>query len=107
VSTPIEITREVVAAHEARFDDALEIATNEFASLDADAATPMPFARLLKWDPLDRVESLAKFDVVMELIRTRPEAIGLRIECGGNPAREGMLSIVQSQVVIELRRYPT
>ena len=55
---------------------------------------------------LDRVATLAKFDAVMDLIRTRPEAIGLRIERGGNPARDGMLSVVQSQVVIELRREP-
>ncbi|HWE73900.1 MAG TPA: class I SAM-dependent methyltransferase [Stellaceae bacterium] len=53
---------------------------------------------------LDRVETPAKFDAVMELVRTRPDAIGLRIERGGNPAREGMLSVVQSQVVVELRR---
>lgn len=53
---------------------------------------------------LDRVETPAKFDAVMELIRTQPEAIGLRIERGGHPAREGMLSVVQSQVVVELRR---
>ena len=53
---------------------------------------------------LDRVETLAKFDAVMDLIRTQPEAIGLRIERGGNPAREGMFSVVQSQVVVELRR---
>lgn len=53
---------------------------------------------------LDRVETPAKFDAVMALIRTRPEAIGLRIERGDHPAREGMLSVVQSQIVIELRR---
>lgn len=53
---------------------------------------------------LDRVETPAKFDAVMAMIRTRPEALGLRIERGGNPAREGMLSVVQSQVVVELRR---
>jgi len=53
---------------------------------------------------LDRVETPAKFDAVMELIRTQPELIGLRIERGGHPAREGMLSVVQSQVVVELRR---
>jgi SAM-dependent methyltransferase len=53
---------------------------------------------------LDRVETPAKFDAVMDLIRTRPEAIGLRIERGGNPAREAMFSVVQSQVVVELRR---
>ncbi len=53
---------------------------------------------------LDRVETPAKFDAVMELIRTQPEAIGLRIEQGGNPAREAMFSVVQSQVVVELRR---
>src|SRR5262249_19547757 len=45
---------------------------------------------------LDRVETPAKFDAVMNLIRTRPEAIGLRIERDGNPAREAMLSVVQS-----------
>jgi hypothetical protein len=38
------------------------------------------------------------------LIRTQPEAIGLRIERGGNLARDGMFSVVQSQVVVELRR---
>jgi hypothetical protein len=53
---------------------------------------------------LDRVENPAKFDAVMELIRSRPEAIGLRIEHGGHPARDGMLSVVQSQIVVELRR---
>lgn len=53
---------------------------------------------------LDRVETPAKFDAVMDLVRTQPEAIGLRIERGGNPAREGMFSVVQSQVVVELRR---
>jgi len=53
---------------------------------------------------LDRVETLAKFDAVAGLIRTQPQAIGLRIEQGGHPAREGMLSVVQSQVVVELRR---
>jgi hypothetical protein len=53
---------------------------------------------------LDRVETPAKFDAVMNLIRTQPEAIGLRIEQGGHPAREGMLSVVQSQIVVELRR---
>ncbi len=53
---------------------------------------------------LDRVATLAKFDAVMDLIRTQPEASGLRIEHGGNPAREGMFSVVQSQVVVELRR---
>lgn len=53
---------------------------------------------------LDRVETPAKFDAVMELIRTQPEAIGLRIERSSHPAREGMLSVVQSQVVAELRR---
>lgn len=53
---------------------------------------------------LDRVETPAKFDAVMEMICTQPEALGLRIERGGNPAREGMLSVVQSQVVVELRR---
>ena len=53
---------------------------------------------------LDRVETPAKFDAVMNLIRTQPETIGLRIERGGHPSREGMLSVVQSQVVVELRR---
>lgn len=53
---------------------------------------------------LDRVETPAKFDAVMELIRTQPQAIGLRIERGGHPAREGMMSVVQPQVVVELRR---
>ena len=53
---------------------------------------------------LDRVETPAKFDAVMALIRTQPELIGLRIERGGHPAREGMLSVVQSQIVVELRR---
>ncbi|HEX4194284.1 MAG TPA: class I SAM-dependent methyltransferase [Stellaceae bacterium] len=53
---------------------------------------------------LDRVATPAKFDAVMELIRTQPEAIGLRIERGGHPAREAMLSVVQAQIVIELRR---
>jgi len=53
---------------------------------------------------LDRVETPAKFDAVMDLIRTQPEVIGLRIERGGQPAREGMLSVVQSQVIVELRR---
>jgi SAM-dependent methyltransferase len=53
---------------------------------------------------LDRVATLAKFDAVMDLIRAQPEAIGLRIERGGDPAREGMFSVVQSQVVVELRR---
>jgi hypothetical protein len=53
---------------------------------------------------LDRIETSTKFDAVMDLIRTRPEAIGLRIERGGNPAREAMFSVVQSQVVVELRR---
>jgi SAM-dependent methyltransferase len=53
---------------------------------------------------LDRVETPAKFDAMMELIRTQPETIGLRIERGRDPAREGMLSVVQSQVVVELRR---
>ena len=53
---------------------------------------------------LDRVETPAKFDAVMALIRTQPEAIGLRIERGGHAAREGMLSVVQSQIVVELRR---
>jgi len=53
---------------------------------------------------LDRVEMPAKFDAVMDLIRTQPETIGLRIERGGNPAREGMFSVVQSQIVVELRR---
>jgi SAM-dependent methyltransferase len=53
---------------------------------------------------LDRVASPEKFDAVMDLIRTQPEAIGLRIERGGNTARDGMFSVVQSQVVVELRR---
>ena len=53
---------------------------------------------------LDRVETPAKFDAVVDLIRTQPEAIGLRIEEGGQPAREGMLSVIQPQVVVELRR---
>jgi SAM-dependent methyltransferase len=53
---------------------------------------------------LDRIETSTKFDAVMDLIRTRPEAIGLRIERGGNPAREAMFSVVQSQIVVELRR---
>jgi SAM-dependent methyltransferase len=53
---------------------------------------------------LDRVETPAKFDAVMELIRTQPQVIGLRVERGGHPAREGMLSVVQSQIVVELRR---
>ena len=53
---------------------------------------------------LDRVETQTKFDAVMELIRSRPEAIGLRIEHGGHPARDGMLSVIQSQIVVELRR---
>lgn len=53
---------------------------------------------------LDRVDNPAKFDAVMDLIRTQPEAIGLRIERGSHPAREGMFSVVQSQVVVELRR---
>jgi SAM-dependent methyltransferase len=53
---------------------------------------------------LDRLATPAKFDAVMALIRTQPELIGLRIERGGHPAREGMLSVVQSQVVVELRR---
>jgi SAM-dependent methyltransferase len=53
---------------------------------------------------LDRVETPAKFDAVMDMIRARPESIGLRIERGGNPAREAMFSVVQSQVVVELRR---
>jgi SAM-dependent methyltransferase len=56
---------------------------------------------------LDRVETPAKFDAVMDLLRMQPDAIGLRIERGGNPAREGMLSVVQSQVVMELRREAT
>ena len=56
---------------------------------------------------LDRVETLAKFDAVMDLLRTQPEAVGLRIERGGNPAREGMFSVVQSQVVVEIRREPS
>ncbi len=53
---------------------------------------------------LDRVEAPEKFDAVMDLIRTQPEAIGLRIGRGGHPAREGLFSVVQSQVVVELRR---
>jgi SAM-dependent methyltransferase len=53
---------------------------------------------------LDRIETSTKFDAVMDLIRTRPEAIGLRIERGGNPAREAMFSVVQSQIVVKLRR---
>jgi SAM-dependent methyltransferase len=53
---------------------------------------------------LDRVETPAKFDAVMDMIRTRPESVGLRIEQGGNAAREAMFSVVQSQVVVELRR---
>jgi SAM-dependent methyltransferase len=53
---------------------------------------------------LDRVDNPTKFDAVMDLIRTQPETIGLRIERGGNPARDGMFSVVQSQVVVELRR---
>jgi SAM-dependent methyltransferase len=56
---------------------------------------------------LDRVETPAKFDAVMDLLRMQPEAIGLRVERGGDPAREGMLSVVQSQVVVELRREAT
>jgi SAM-dependent methyltransferase len=53
---------------------------------------------------LDRVETSAKFDAVMNMIRTRPESVGLRIEEGANPARAAMFSVVQSQVVVELRR---
>jgi SAM-dependent methyltransferase len=53
---------------------------------------------------LDRLANPAKFDAVMDLIRTQPEAIGLRIEQGGHLAREGMFSVVQSQVVVEVRR---
>src|SRR6185437_3689587 len=55
VSSPIEITREFIAANAARFDDALEIAKNEFRLLDSDAQYTNAFARLLKWDPLERV----------------------------------------------------
>jgi SAM-dependent methyltransferase len=53
---------------------------------------------------LDRVETPAKFDAVMDMMRLRPESIGLRIEQGGNAPREAMFSVVQSQVVVELRR---
>src|SRR5690348_10924924 len=54
----MDITREFVAKYAARFDDALEIVKNEFKSLDADAQYTNAFARLLKWDPLDRVAML-------------------------------------------------
>ena len=53
---------------------------------------------------LDRAETPAKFDAVADLIRTQFEAVGLRIERGGHPAREGMLSVMQPQAVVELRR---
>jgi len=36
---PIEVSRAFVKEHEARFDDALAIARNEFAALDAEACT--------------------------------------------------------------------
>jgi hypothetical protein len=54
----MDITGDYIAAHAARFDDALEITKNEFASLDADAQYTNAFARLLKWDPLERVAML-------------------------------------------------
>src|ERR1700748_805825 len=81
MNAPVDITREFVAAHAARFDDALEITKNEFRSLDAHAQYTNAFARLLKWDPLDRVAMLGTdqrelfIPVLKELIRAQRGAV--------------------------------
>ena len=93
MSTPVDITREFVAAHAARFDDALEIVKNEFKSLDADSQYTNAFARLLKWDPLERVAMLGTdqrelfIPVLKDLIRAQRRAAAARftffdIGCG-------------------------
>jgi len=52
---PREIDKEQTRRLAARFDEAMDIVTNEFTALDTHQQYRNAFSRLLKWDPLGRV----------------------------------------------------